>query len=146
MKVIILKDTRGVGRCGDVKEVPNGYARNFLLPRKLAKAATEEALNEMKSEKENLEKHIEALKLKLAQIQSDLNKNPLIFKVKVGDGDKVFGSIGKKDIEQKLAGLESETMIEVHLIHPVKTLGEKEVEISLGSEVKGKIKIRLEKE
>ncbi len=146
MKVIILKDTRGVGRKGDIKEIPNGYARNFLIPRHLAKVATEEALNEMKSEKQNLEKHIEALKLKLAHIQSVLNESPLIFKVKVTEGDKVFGSVGKKDIELKLSELESEAMVEVYLPQPVKTLGEKEIEISLGSEVKGKIKILLEKE
>jgi|SRR3989344_6115081 len=146
MKVIILKDTRGVGRKGDIKEIPNGYARNFLIPRHLAKAATEEALNEMKSEKQNLEKHVEALRLKLAKIQGTLRENPLAFKVKVGEGDKVFGSIGKKDIELKLSELEPEVMIEVHLLQPVKALGEKEIEISLGSEVKGKIKIRLEKE
>ncbi len=146
MKVIILKDTRGVGRKGDIKEIPNGYARNFLIPRHLAKVATEEALNEMKSEKQNLEKHIEALKIKLTHIQSVLNENPLIFKVKVTEGDKVFGSVGKKDIELKLSELESEAMIEVYLPQPVKTLGEKEIEISLGSEVKGKIKILLEKE
>src|SRR3989344_2747482 len=141
MKVIILKDTRGVGRKGDVKEIPNGYARNFLIPRHLAKAATEEALNEMKSEKQNIEKHIEALKIRLSKIQKDLHENPLVFKVKVGEGDKVFGSVGKKDIELKLAGLETEAMIEVHLLQPIKVLGDKEIEISLGSEVKGKIKV-----
>lgn len=146
MKVIILKDTRGVGRRGDVKEIPNGYARNFLIPRHLAKAATEEALNEMKSEKQNQEKHIEALKLKLAHIQNISHESPLVFKVKVGEGDKIFGSVGKKDIELRLSELESEAMIEVHLLQPVKILGEKEIEISLGSEVKGKIKIRVEKE
>lgn len=146
MKVIILKDTRGVGRRGDIKEIPNGYARNFLIPRHLAKAATEEAINEMKSEKQNMEKHIEALKLKLSHIQNILNESPLVFRVKVGDDDKVFGSVGKKDVELKLSELEPETMIEAHLLQSVKTLGEKEIEISLGSEVKGKIKIRLEKE
>ena len=146
MKVIILKDIRGVGRKDDVKEIPNGYARNFLIPRHLAKSATEEALNEMKNEKQNLEKHIEALKLKLTNIQSALQKNPLTFKVKVGEMDKIFGSIGKKDIELKLSELEPEVMIEVHLLQPIKMLVEKEIEISLGSEVNGKIRIRVEKE
>lgn len=146
MKVIILKDTRGVGRKGDIKEIPNGYARNFLIPRHLAKVATEEALNEIKNEKKNEEKHVEALKLKLAKLQKDLHQTPLVFKVKVGEGDKVFGSISKKDIELKLAIMEPDAMIEVHLPQPIKVLGEKEVEISLGSEVKGRIKVKLEKE
>ncbi len=146
MKVIILKDTRGVGRRGDIKEIPNGYARNFLIPRHLAKAATEEAINEMKSEKQNKEKHVGALRLKLSRIQNILNENPLVFRVKVSDDDKVFGSVGKKDIELKLSELEPEIIIEAYLPQSIKTLGEKEIDISLGSEVKGKIKILLEKE
>jgi len=146
MKVIILKDTRGVGRRGDIKEIPNGYARNFLIPRHLAKAATEEAVNEMKSERQNREKHVEALRLKLSRIQNILNENPLVFRVKVSDDDKVFGSVGKKDIELKLSELEPEIIIEAYLPQSIKTLGEKEIDISLGSEVKGKIKILLEKE
>jgi len=141
MKIILLQDVRGIGRKYDIKEISNGYARNFLLPRNLAKIASKEALKELEAQKRSWEKQTETLRLELKKIQDKLVKNPLIFKLKIREGDKAFGSITKKDIEEKL-----DENIKVNLKQPIKTLGEHEIEIDLEKGVVGKIKIRVEKE
>lgn len=146
MKIILLQDVRGVGRKYDVKEVSDGYARNFLIPRKLGKPATPEALNDLKIQKENWEKQTDALREKLKKIQENLNNKPLLFKLKLGEKEKVFGSVTKKDVEESLKEVDKDLLIEVNLHRPIKTLGSHQVEISLGRGVMGEIKVQVEKE
>ena len=146
MKVILLQDVRGVGRKYDVKDVSDGYARNFLLPRNLAKVATSESLNNLKAKIEDNEKQISAIKDKLLNLQESLKHNPLVFKLKLGQKSKVFGSVSKKDVEEKLKELDKGLEFEVLTAQPIKTLGDHEVEISLGRGVTGEIKVRVEKE
>lgn len=146
MKIILLQDVRGVGRKYDVRDVSLGYARNFLMPRKLGKEATPAALNEIKSQKENWEKQTAALHEKLKKLQDTLETNPLIFKLKLGEKDEVFGSIGKRDIEKALLGKDKDSLIEVNLVRPIKTLGEHKVEVNLGRGVTGEIKVKIEKD
>lgn len=153
MKIILLQDVRGIGRKYDVKEVSDGYARNFLIPRKLGKPATQEALSGLKRQKENWEKQTDILKEKLKKIQEDLENKPLLFKLKLGEKEKVFGSITKKGIEEALKALPTgrqevvkDLLIEVNLHRPIKTLGSHQVEISLGRGVAGDIQIKVEKE
>jgi len=146
MKIILLQDIRGIGKRYDVKEVSDGYARNFLLKRNLAKQATEQALNELKTQFANYEKQAVALREKLVKIQEFLKNKPLIFRLKLGDKEKPFGSINKKEIEEKLRELDKESNLEVNLNHPLKTLGEHEVEVTLGNGVAGPIRVLVEKE
>lgn len=146
MKIILLQDIRGVGKKYDVKEVADGYARNFLLQRKLAKQATPETLNELKTQRENWEKQTSVLYEKLKKLQDDSEANPLLFKLKLGEKGKVFGSVTKKDIEEALKEKDKDLLTEINLPQSIKTLGNHQVEISLGRGVVGSIKIKVEKE
>jgi large subunit ribosomal protein L9 len=158
MKIILLQDVRGVGRKYDVKEVADGYARNFLIPRRLAKPATDEALSELQAQRENLVKQLKIWQDKLKEIQKFFEEKPLVFKLKVGERGEVFGSVTKKEIEEALRKVLRETnkellpeanrdfLIEVRLNKPLKTLGSHQVVIDLGRGVTGEIKVLVEKE
>ncbi|MBI1838715.1 MAG: 50S ribosomal protein L9 [Candidatus Colwellbacteria bacterium] len=147
MKVILLQDIKGVGKIYEVKNVSDGYARNFLFPRKLARIANDAAMNDLKSQKENWEKENASLRGKFTEIQDKLAKEPILFNLKTAGDDKVFGSVTKKEIETRLMKTSGKLeLLKVNLERPLKTLGIHEVEIDLGRGVEGKIKIKLEKE
>lgn len=102
MKVILLSDVKKVGKKGEIKEVANGYGRNFLIAKGLAVEATKKSMEVLGEQKEadkqkeqQLEKEAEALKKKLEQIT-------LEFKVKTGSGGKVFGNISSKQVVEEL--------------------------------------------
>ncbi len=148
MKVIFLKDVKGLGRRNEVKDVADGYARNFLIRRGLAKAATNDAVAELKTITVSHEKHIESLRAKLRGVEDATTKTPLLFKLKAGEHDEVFGSVTIKEIVEKLRkdypALHGEEF-DVTVEHPLKSLGEHEVEIDFGGGVTGKAKILIEK-
>ncbi len=98
MKLVLLADVKGKGKKGDLINVPDGYARNFLLPNKLAKEATAQVLNELKNEKAAKE-HREELKRVECQEQAQILKNKTVkLSAKSGDNGKLFGSITNKEI------------------------------------------------
>lgn len=144
MKVIFLKDVRSVGRKGDVKNVSDGYARNFLLPLMLAKVATDSEVKILEAQKENEIAHREE-KVALLQITAkELSGKEIIFEIAAGDKGEVFGSVGEKDIEKALEAKDIETQ-RIFLDKPLKSLGNHEVEIELGFGVKTKITVILKK-
>ncbi|MBM3257243.1 MAG: 50S ribosomal protein L9 [Candidatus Liptonbacteria bacterium] len=149
MKVIFLKDVPGRGRKNDVKEVSDGYARNFLLPNNLAKLATSGALKNLEGLKLEREKEDQELLKHIAELKRILKERTLEFKVKADEAGSVFGSVNKDQVlsalrEQKLLGKER---AEVELEHPLKTLGEHRVKIRFprgGEMVEVKVSIKSE--
>lgn len=143
MKIILLQNVKNLGQTGDIKEVADGYARNFLLPKKLAEIATKETVEKavrIKQETEKLKnKRIEELK----NLANKLEGRKIIIKVKEKSG-KLFGSVGKKEIAEKLGNGIGEDMIELE--ENIKETGIKEIEINLGSNIKTKIKINIQGE
>lgn len=138
MKVILLQDIRGIGRKFDMKEVADGYARNFLFPKKLARLADESGQT-VKAE------HDQKLATGLAELKSAialLAKEPFEFSVKAGKHGEVFGSVSKKDIESVLHA-KGFKKAEVLLDHPIKATGEHIVEVNFGQSVHGKAKINI---
>ncbi len=138
MKVLLLQDIRGIGRKFDIKEVSDGYARNFLFPKKLATIADEKG-QAVKAE------HDEKLATGLAELKAaiaTLAKEPFQFSVKAGKQGEVFGSVSKKDIESVLHA-KGFKKAEVLLDHPIKATGEHEVEINFGQGIHGKAKIKI---
>lgn len=136
MKVILLADVRGVGRKNEVKEVADGYARNFLIARKLAVAADASgmAAKSAADAKEQAERdRLQALAQKLAGLTFE-------FAMKTGEHKEVFGSISKRDIETALRE-KGITEGQVILEHPIKATGEHSVEVSFGKGVKGAMKV-----
>lgn len=102
MKVILLEDVRKKGKKGDIINVSDGYAQNFLFPKNLAKEATAQALSELQSKKAS-EIYEESLKKEEAEkIFSIINEKIITIKVKSGKEGKLFGSVTTKDIAQKI--------------------------------------------
>ncbi len=137
MKVIILEDIKDFAKKYDIKEVKSGYARNFLIPKKLAKLASRNALKELEIKKAEWEKKEEGVKNELRAVADELNKKEIVFELKTGKKDEVFGSVTKDDIKNKLSIDE----IEVKLNKPLKILGEHKVEIDLSKGIKAKVKV-----
>ena len=146
MKVILVQDVKSLGKRGDVKNVSDGYARNFLLPRNLVKPATPAAEKELDSERAKLEKQLLELKAELENIESAARAEPLVFQVKVGEKGEVFGSVGTEEIKTKLiekySKLESANL-RIGADH-IRKLGRHEIAIDLGQGVEGKITIEVQ--
>ncbi len=146
MKVIILQDTKNVGKKGEVKNVSDGYAKNFLIPKGLAKEATDANIRELKrkqaadAEKRATDKaSAEILKERLKTIEVKV-------KAKAGEGGKVFGSVTSKDISDALKdqfGIEIDKK-RIVVNSPIKMLGEYTVETKLYQEVNGEVKVLVE--
>ena len=139
MKVILLEDIKNLGKKYDVKEIKDGYARNFLIPKGLVKIATDKSIKELEAQKAGREKEEQEAKIELEKIAKNLENQEFEFTVKTGEKGEVFGSVGKDDIKTRI-GIKD---IKVNLERPIKTLGEHRVEIDLGKGIKAKIKLKV---
>lgn len=143
MKMILLQDIRGFGKKFDVKEVKDGYARNFLLPRGLAKIADEKSLKELEIQKASQEIKEKEIREKLEKLAKAISEKELRFKVKTGEKGEVFGSVNKEMILAEIGKnhLFAEKLtedIEAELAKPFKTLGRHEVIVDLGRGIKAR--------
>ena len=100
MKVILLEDVKKLGKKGDLVDVADGYARNYLLPRNLAQEATAGGIKQIKQQKAALEKRKKKEKELAQEIAEKLSKTSVTLKVKAGDQGKLFGSVTSKDISR----------------------------------------------
>jgi large subunit ribosomal protein L9 len=142
MKVILLQDVETLGKKYEVKEVKNGYARNFLLPGKLAKAATKQALKWLADQKEVIEKKAEEDLKKAQELASKLDGIEVSVIVKVGDEGQLFESINSQKIVEKLKEMGFEVKkSQVKLEEPIKELGEFPVNINLDHNLEVEIKV-----
>lgn len=138
MQVLLLQDIKGLGRRFDIKEVKDGFARNFLFPKKLAVPADEQALKikdaALKEKRHELAKY-EALAARLKELT-------LEFKVRTGEHKEVFGSVKEADI---LKSLEAHGIAGGHVVleRPLKTLGEHKISVKFGEGVSGEVKVVL---
>lgn len=146
MKVIFLKDLKGQGKKGEIKEVKDGYAENYLIKNHYAEKLTEQSyqkyLNNKEEEKQkDNNNREEALKLKDA-----LSKLELVFQVKTGKMDKVFGSVSSKQIKEDLekVGVIIDKK-QIQLQEGLTSLGYHDVKIELYKDIIGVVKVKLEK-
>jgi len=102
MKVIFLKDVKGSGKKGELKEVSDGYANNFLIKQGLAKKADNTALNENKTQKEANDYHKEQERLAALEVKKQIDGRDIVLKIKCGDNGKTFGAITAKEIAEAL--------------------------------------------
>ncbi|MBI2010771.1 MAG: 50S ribosomal protein L9 [Candidatus Colwellbacteria bacterium] len=143
MKVILLQDIKALGRKGDVKNVSDGYARNFLIPQKLVDPATPENIKKLEVRQKALAAEIEELKNRLEQIKKS---GPLNFRVKTGERGEVFSSVSDVEIRERLVEEYPELKdanLKIETTH-LRTLGEHQVEIDLGQGIKTEITILVE--
>ncbi|WP_430884467.1 50S ribosomal protein L9 [Fusibacter sp. JL216-2] len=102
MKVILLKDVKGTGKRGDVVNVSDGHGRNFLIPRGLAKEATEGGVNQVHHQKEAEEKRNAEALAEAKELAAKIESLKVTFQAKSGEGSKLFGSITNKDVAKML--------------------------------------------
>ncbi len=145
MKVILLEDIKGVGKKDQIIEASDGYARNFLFPKKLALEATKANLNmldkKQKVLKEKAQKELEDAKA----LAADIYKLRIIVNVKTGENGKLFGSVTNKEIAQALLtqkGIDIDKK-KIVINDPIKSVGEKEVDVKLHPEVTAKLMVEI---
>ena len=147
MKVILLQDIEGLGKKYEVKDVKDGYARNFLLPQKLARPGTKEALKWLAEQKEVIEKQAEEDLKKSQELASNLDGLELNIFVKVGDEGQLFESITGQKIVEKLKEMGFEVKkSQIKLEEPIKELGEFAVGIVFEHNLEVEIKIIVAEE
>ena len=147
MRVILLQDVPNVGRKNEVKDVREGFGRNFLLPQKLAMPATKETVEKIAREALQKEEHQHALERKYREIAEMLKNITLAFTMKVGEKGKAFGSVSEQDIMAELTthGIEIEKSW-IALDGHIKTTGTHTVPIKFPYEIRGEVKVVVEAE
>ncbi len=145
MKVILLEDVKKIGKKFDVKDVSDGYAKNFLFPNGLADAATPSALKELEKKKSAMEKEYHEMAKNLDEIARRINDRDLEFPVKTGPHGEVFGSVTKEMILKGMrdSGLIRTERVEIKIERPLKELGEHKVEVYLRKGITARLKIIL---
>ena len=145
MKIILLEDVKSVGKKGDMVELKEGYARNFILPKKLGVEATGENLNNLKLQNQNKEKiakeQLEAAK----ELAKELEQMTVKLEIKGGEGGKTFGSVSSKEIAKGVAdqyGKEIDKK-KIQLSDAIKTEGMHEVTVKLHPKVSAKLKVHV---
>ena len=145
MKVILQQDVKGQGKKGQMVEVSEGYARNFLLPRKMAIPATADAINTMNLKEKARRAEEARLKAEAEDIAEKLKECQVKLTAKAGAGGKLFGAVTTKEISE---GLQKQYGIEVPkqklvLEDPIKAFGSYQVKAKLGFEVSGTVYVSV---
>ena len=144
MEVIFIKDLRRQGKKGDIKTVKDGYGENFLIKKGYAVLKTTDSLAKLKKEQKEKENLKEQNKQQAQQLKEQIEKITLEFKVKTGEGDKVFGSVSTKQIKDGLS--EKNIKVEKNMIkldESLSSLGFHNVEIELYPKIIAQLKVHL---
>ena len=145
MKVILTQDVKGQGKKDQIIETSDGYARNFLFPKKLAIPADAKSINEIKGKEPSRLHKIETEKQQAMEIADKLSKVSVTLKIKSGSDTRLYGAVTTKDIAE---ALEKEHKIvidkrKINISEPIKAFGTYELEVKLYNEVTGKIKLSV---
>ncbi len=143
MKVILLADVKGQGKKDQLVEVSDGYARNFLLPRKLAKPADNQAVTELRNKQAAAQHKIDTDRANAKAIAEKLTTFQLLFRVGASEDGRLYGAITSKDIAEKLAADHGITVDKrkITMAEPIKAYGSYEVDVRLYTDVSGKIRL-----
>lgn len=144
MEVIFIKDLKNQGKKGEIKTVKDGYAENFLINKGYAIKATKENIDKLNQDKAKAKEDDEKNKLEARKLKEKIEKVVLTFKVKTGEGDKVFGSISLKQIKDELRkeGYSFEKQ-QIKLLDSLDSLGFHNVELTLYKDITAKVKVHL---
>lgn len=145
MIVILTKDVKGTGKAGEVVKVSDGYARNMLLPKGLAKEATEGNVRNLEKQKAIAAEKLEAQKEAAKKQAEEMSGMTVVIKSKGGENGKLFGSITSKDIAEALEKQENIKVDKkkIDLPAPIKQTGDTEVTVKLFPEVSATLKVTV---
>ena len=145
MKVILLEDVKSLGKKGEIVDVSDGYARNFVLPKKLGVEANSANMNDLKLQKANADKVAQEQLEAAQELAKVLETKEVVVKMKSGEGGRTFGSISSKEIAtaaKEQCGLELDKK-KIQLPEAIKSLGVYEVNVKLHTKVTGKLKVKV---
>ena len=145
MKVVLLQDVKALGKKGTIVEVAEGYARNFLLPKKLGAPATAENLNTLKLKKANEERVAAALLEEAKALAAKIEAASVTVSIKGGENGKTYGSVSTKEIDEAVKqqlGLDIDKK-KIVLADPIKTFGTHETAVKLHREVQAKLSVKV---
>jgi len=147
MKVIFLKDVKGQGKKGDVKDLSEGYVRNFLLPQGLAKLASDGNLKTLEVQNASELKRKEQEKADAQALGKRLEEMTIVVKTKAGEGGRLFGAVTTKQIAEALAaqGIKIDKR-KIELEEPIRALGVTQVPVKLHPAVKAKLNVQTAEE
>ncbi|OUS76314.1 50S ribosomal protein L9 [Paenibacillus sp. MY03] len=147
MKVIFLQDVKGQGKKGEVKDLSEGYVRNFLLPKGLAKAASDGNLKTLEVQNASETKRKAKEKEDAQALAKKLEEMTVVVKAKAGEGGRLFGAVTSKQVAEALAGLGVKIdKRKIELEDPIRTLGMTQVPVKLHPEVKAKLNVQTAEE
>jgi large subunit ribosomal protein L9 len=143
MKVVLLADVKGHGKKGDLVEASDGYARNFLLPKGLAKEATKGVLNEVKGKSDAAAYHKEQEKIAAKETAEKIDGAKVVIKSKAGENGKLFGKVTNQNVADAMKYQLHVVIDKRKIVMPdgIKTIGSHEVEIKIYPEISAKITV-----
>ncbi|MFP4212767.1 MAG: 50S ribosomal protein L9 [Desulfohalobiaceae bacterium] len=144
MQVILRTNIENLGQLGDLVKVKPGYARNYLIPKKLAMQATASNLKAFEQQRKKLEAELEAQRSEAEKTAQRLQELELLIPVRVGEGDKLYGSVTNAHIAQALEdkGLSIDKK-QIELEKPIRALGEYQIPVRVYPEVKPEVKVSV---
>lgn len=145
MKIILLQDVKTLGKKGEIVNVNDGYARNFILPKKLGVEANGKNINDLKLQKAHEEKVAQQIYEEAKVLAEKINESEVTLSIKAGEGGKTFGSVSSKEIAQAVKtqlGLEIDKK-KMNLPEPIRTLGTTIVQIKVHPKVVAELKVRV---
>lgn len=148
MKVILLEDVKTLGKKGAIIDANDGYARNFLLPKKLGMEATSKNLNDLKLKKSNEEKIVQEQLEEAQKFAKNLETKEIVVSIKAGEGGKTFGSVSSKEIAaafKEQCGVEIDKK-KIQLTESIKNIGIYEVKVKLHPQVLGTLKVKVQEQ
>ena len=145
MKVILLQDVKSLGKKGEIVNVSDGYARNFVLPKNLGVEANSSNMNDLKLQKANADKVAQEQLAAAKELAALMETKEVILTMKAGEGGRAFGSVSSKEIAaaaKTQCGLELDKK-KIQLPDAIKALGVYEVNVKLHTKVTGKLKVKV---
>ncbi len=145
MKIILLQDEKKLGKKGEIIEASEGYARNYILPKKIGVEATAKNMNDLKLQKANEEKKAKELLDGARKLGAVLEKTQVVIKMKAGEGGRAFGSVSSKEIAtacKEQHGLELDKR-KIQLAESLKNFGSYEVAVKLHPQVTSKLTVKV---
>ena len=146
MKVILLEDVKALGKKGQVVEISDGYAKNFILKKKMGVEATNANMNDLKLQKARAEKLAKEQLEAAEKLAAALEDKSVTVAIRAGSNGKAFGSVSSKEIAaayKEQWGLDIDKR-KIQLAEPIKTFGDHEVAVKLHPQVTGKLKVKVQ--
>ena len=145
MEIVLLEDVKALGKKGQIVTVNDGYARNFILPKKLGVEATSKNLNDLKLKKANDAKLAAEILAAAKELAAKLDESKMTLSIKAGEGGRAFGSVSNKEISKAITdqlGLEIDKK-KIVLNDPIKSIGSFEVPIKLHKDVTARLAVKV---